>query len=187
MAAMTSTVYSGEFGDADWYDSILAYLDGDDTHTDYERGVLADALFDALCVEVGGRLGDDVLWQSSTSQFLHRVDVDVPGPDEMRELFVAAWDAVAGRYDQIERELFGVLPVTMDGLGRQLRAIGDPVRRARVAGLLVDAGMRQMAGTVRAEAVYEATRNRNRVDVAELLGTGVPAVGKLVAEHNRRG
>lgn len=79
------------------------------------------------------------------------------------------------------------LPATVEELESALRAITDPVHRARVAGLLVDAGMRQMAARVRAEAIYQATRERGAAErVAETLGTGVNAIRKAIKIHNAR-
>lgn len=167
-------------------DGIMTYVGTDDTLTDHEREVLFEALFAAYRDEVDARLPEGVTWQPRTSEFVRPVDVDLPARDELDELFAEAWQAVEARYEQIERQLLGTLPATVEDLERELRAIGDPIRRARVAGLLVDAGMRQMAGRVRAEAVYEASRERSRDEVAQLLGTGTAAVGKLIYEHNQR-
>jgi len=186
MTITTGTTYGAAYSYEAQADGILAYVDGDDTRTSHEKDVLVEALFAELRDEVDNRLPDGVSWQPRTSEFVHPVDVDLPDRDEMNELFTEAWQAVEARYEQIERRLFGALPATVEDLEAELRAIADPIRRARVAGLLVDAGMRQMAGRVRAEAVYEASRERSRGEVARLLGTGTAAVGKLIYEHNQR-
>lgn len=186
MVMTTGTTYGADFGHDVQIDGIISYVDGDDTITDHEKGAMVEALFAAFRDEVDALLPDDMSWQPGTSEFVHPVDSDIPDADEMRDLFTRAWATVEDRYENIEREVLGTLPATIDDLERELRAIGNPIRRARVAGLLVDAGMRQMAGQVRAEAVHEATRRASREDVADLLGTGVPAVAKLIREHNAR-
>ncbi|MEV0732355.1 hypothetical protein [Polymorphospora sp. NPDC050346] len=183
----TSTSYGGKYGDATQRDGILEYVAGDSTLTGHERNVLADRLFTVLRAELDALLPEGVTWQPDTAEFVHPVDATLPAGDEMDDLFAQAWQAVEARYEVVEREMFGDLPATVEDLEAALKAIGDPIRRARVATLLVDAGMRQMAGLVRAEAVHAARgQGLSRPEIAEQLNTGVAAVSKLASEHRAR-
>jgi len=185
MSWTTTTTYGAEYGYDAQAAEIYAYIDGGD-YDDHQRDALVTALMAALEDEVDARLPDGVTWHPATAEFVHPLDAELPSDDEMREIFAAAWAAVEARYDEIEREVLGTLPVSADELERALRAIGDPIQRARVAGMLVDAATRQRVGQVRAEAIYEATRERTWEQVAELLGTGVPAINKAIWQHRRR-
>jgi len=187
MSWTSTTNYGADYGADAQVDGIYAYINGGD-YPQVEQDLLVDALLDALRDEVDARLPDGVTWQPATAEFLHPVDVDVPDADEMREIFADAWAAVASRYEEIERDaLYGSLPATVEELEQALKAIGSPLHRARVAGLLTEAGTRAMASRVRAEAVYAATRERGSIAaVAETLGTGVSALRTLITEHKRR-
>lgn len=182
---MTTTTYGAEFGYEEQINGIIAWINGADDLAADEKDKLADELFDELRREVNRRLPEDVSWWPHTSEFVKPAYVDLPAPEEMAELFREAWNAVAGRLAEIERRLFGALPATIEDLERALLDIADPLRRARVAGLLTDPGTRAIAARIRAAAVYEATRERSADDVAVLLGTGVAAIRKLIREHNR--
>lgn len=184
MTVLTATTYGSEFGEQETADTVYAWLNGDDEYTEDQMSAMVDALYGAYCEEIDKRLPDDVYWQPATSQFVHPVGADLPGEEEMREIWRDAWDAVVARYDGIEREQFGRLPATLEGLERALEAIGSPIHRARVAGLLADAKTRQMAARVRREAIHRATREYPHEEVARLLGTGVTAVRKAIREHN---
>jgi len=185
MSWTTATTYGPGYSYNVLAYEIYAYTDGGD-YDDLQRDALAEALMASLKDEVDARLPKGATWHPATGEFVHPIDTKMPDADEMRELFAAAWAAVETRYDEIEREVLGTLPVSADELERVLRAIGDPIQRARVAGMLVDATTRQRVGQVRAEAIYEATRGRTWEEVAELLGTGVPAINKAIWQHRRR-
>lgn len=186
MSMTTATNYGADYGADVQADRIYAYINGGD-YDDYQQDALVNALMAALEDEVDARLPEGVTWQPATAEFLHPVDVEVPDADEMREIFAAAWAAVEARYDEIEREVLGTLPATVEELEQALTAIGSPLHRARVAGLLTEAGTRAMASRVRAEAVYAATRERGSIEtVAKTLGTGVSALRTLITEHKRR-
>ncbi|WP_213455447.1 hypothetical protein [Rhizomonospora bruguierae] len=189
MPELTTAAYGAEFCISTQSDYVLGFINGGDSTPD-QTDALFDALFDALREEVDARLPEGVSWQPRTADFLHQVGTPVPDEQEMREIFQEAWAAVESRFDSIERQIFGTLPDSVDELEVALRAIGSPVHRARVAGMLVDAGMRQMAARVRQEAIYAATRERSAQEVAELLSTGQAAIKKAItkaiSEHNRR-
>src|SRR5690606_3956400 len=163
---------------------IYAYTDGGD-YDDHQRAALTEALKAALEDEVDARLPEGATWHPATGEFTHPIDTEMPDADEMRELFAEAWAAVETRYDEIERQVLGTLPNTVDELVQALRAIGDPIQRARVAGMLVDAATRHRVGQIRAEAIYQATRARTWEEVAELLGTGVAAINKAIWQHRK--
>lgn len=184
---MTTTTYGSDYSEAVQSDGIYAYISGGD-YPQVEQDLLVNALLDELRDEVDARLPDGVTWHPSTSEFVHPLGSEVPDADEMREIFAAAWAAVEARYEEIERDaLYGGLPATVEELEQALTAIGSAVHRARVAGLLTEAGTRAMASRVRAEAVYAATRERGSISaVAETLGTGVSALRTLITEHKRR-
>jgi hypothetical protein len=78
--------------------------------------------------------------------------------------------------------------MTLDELRRALDELDrlsglDRVRRARE---LSDHALAALAA-VGDEGVWQATRTASRVEVASALGVSVPAVGKAVTRHNRRG
>lgn len=184
MSWTTATTYGPDYSYNVLAYEIYAYTDGGD-YDDHQRDALAEALMAALEDEVDARLPEGATWHPATGEFVHPIDTEMPDADEMREIFSAAWAAVEARYSEIERQVLGTLPVTADELERELRAIGDPIQRARVAGMLVDAATRQRVGKIRAEAIYQATRTRSWEQVAELLGTGVAAINKAIWQHRK--
>lgn len=58
-----------------------------------------------------------------------------------------------------------------------------PVDRARLAGVLVDARTVVAVAALRREAVWEATREASRAEVASALDVSPQAVGKAVTAH----
>lgn len=180
----TTTTYGPDYSYDAQANGIYAYTDGGD-YDDLQRDAMAEALMASLKDEVDARLPEGVTWHPATGEFVHPIDTEMPDADEMRELFAEAWAAVEARYGEIERRMLGTLPNTVDELEQELRAIGDPILRARVAGMLVDATTRHRVGKIRAEAIYKATRTRSWEEVAELLGTGVAAINKAIWQHRK--
>lgn len=183
----TTTCYGAELLDGGVrMNEILGYINSGEYTAD-QQDALSAALYDALRDEVDDLLPGGVTWQPATSSLLHPVGVEVPDEDEIREIFAAAWAAVEGRYEQIEAEVLGALPATVDELERALVAIASPVQRARVAGMLAANDTARMAARVRGEAIWEATRERGSAAlVAERLGTGEAAIRKVIKERNQR-
>ncbi|MGA3562646.1 hypothetical protein [Melissospora conviva] len=183
---MTESRIGAQYGtDAQRYDT-LAYLAGEDTLTEYDRDLMADALLDALRAKVDELLPEGTTWQPDTSALLHPDGEETPDGEELPEIFAAAWEAVEGRYAEIEQATLGGLPATLDGLEAALQAIEDPIRRARVAGLLASSDAVGLAARVRGDAVEEATRQGlSRQEVADLLGTGLPAINKIMRGRRR--
>ena len=178
---MTESRIGAQYGtDAQRYDT-LAYLAGEDTLTEYDRDLMEDALLDALRAKVDELLPEGTTWQPDTSALLHPDGEETPDGEELREIFAAAWQAVEGRYAEIEQATLGGLPVTLDALEGALLAVEDPIRRARVSGLLASSDAVRVVARVRGDAIEEATRaGLSRQEVADLLGTGLPAINKIM-------
>lgn len=185
MSVTTASRYGAHYSEAVQADILHGWVSGAEFDGEAMNAVV-EAMFDELVDEVNARLPEGACWRPATSEFIHDIESEMPSSEEMRELFDAAHAAVYDRYWEIEQRVLGTLPSTADLLVRELRRIGDPIHRARVAGMLVDPATCQRVAEVRAEAIYEATRTRTREEVADRLGTGVAAIGKAVREHNRR-
>ncbi|MGA3524152.1 hypothetical protein [Melissospora conviva] len=186
MTTTTTTRIGAQYGRDSQRDSILAYLNGDDTLTDHDRDLMADALLRELETEVDERLPVDVYWTPAASELVHPVGARLPDAWELAELWAEAWRAVEGRHAELERDTLGALPGTLEALEAALRAIEDPIRRARVSGLLASSDAVRLVAGVRGDAVEEATRQGlSRQEVADLLGTGLPAINKIMRGRRR--
>jgi hypothetical protein len=169
------------FRGASWEDDIDTYLHGGDQPR-YMLSELSSHLFGELCEEINRRLPDGVSWQPARDSFYTSPGVNLPSEEELRWVFDEAWDSVSGRLEQIERQLFGALPVSVQALEKALAEIESPLHRAVVAGEL-----QQMARRVQAEALSMAAQGpRDHGDIAELLGIDVSELRAAIEEHRSR-
>jgi hypothetical protein len=182
MTTTTATTYGSDFSLQAQADGIANWLSGGD-HTQDERDALEAAMFAQFVDEVDDRLPEDVFWHPSTSEFAHPLNADLPDEEEMQALFEAAWEAVAGRYDEIEAEVLPVLPA------QQIVAElpDDPIERAKAAERLGREARdaQETFAKVRREAIHAATRYSSYAEVAEELGVSEAAINKAVTEHGR--